>query len=147
MEAFHCRVNTPLCNSNNYNTNFLASMQRMISVQPCNYARLLSVSCSSAAPPAKNNKRRTSRDYSAKTSITTSRTGSSNPAGKPQKLNSEVSPHRAVSAVRLMRIELGGAFADLLNDQGKGSGDNEMGYVERTLGFRTRNLDDRDLRL
>lgn len=53
----------------------------------------------------------------------------------------------AVSAVRLMRIELGGAFADLLNERGKGSGDNEMGYVERTLGFRTRNLDDRDLRL
>lgn len=52
-----------------------------------------------------------------------------------------------VSAVRLMRIELGGAFADLLNEQGKGSGDNEMGYVERTLGFRTRHLDDRDLRL
>lgn len=52
-----------------------------------------------------------------------------------------------VSAVRLMRIELGGAFADLLNEQGKGSGDNEMGYVERTLGFRTRDLDDRDLRL
>lgn len=52
-----------------------------------------------------------------------------------------------VSAVRLMRIELGGAFADLLNEQGKGSGDNEMGYVERTLGFRTRNVDDRDLRL
>lgn len=53
----------------------------------------------------------------------------------------------AVSAVRLMRIELGGAFADLLNEKGKGSGDNEMGYVERTLGFRTRDLDDRDLRL
>ena len=52
-----------------------------------------------------------------------------------------------VSAVRLMRIELGGAFADLLNEKGKGSGDNEMGYVERTLGFRTRELDDRDLRL
>ena len=52
-----------------------------------------------------------------------------------------------VSAVRLMRIELGGAFADLLNEQGKGSGDNEMRYVERTLGFRTRDLDDRDLRL
>lgn len=52
-----------------------------------------------------------------------------------------------VSSVRLMRIELGGAFADLLNEQGKGSGDNEMGYVERTLGFRTRALDDRDLRL
>lgn len=52
-----------------------------------------------------------------------------------------------VSAVRLMRIELGGAFADLLNERGKGSGDNEMGYVERTLGFRTQELDDRDLRL
>ena len=52
-----------------------------------------------------------------------------------------------VSAVRLMRIELGGAFADLLNEKGKGSGDNEMGYVERTLGFRTRDLEDRDLRL
>jgi 16S rRNA (cytosine967-C5)-methyltransferase len=47
----------------------------------------------------------------------------------------------------LMRIELGGAFADLLNEKGKGSGDNEMGYVERTLGFRTRGLDDWDLRL
>ena len=53
----------------------------------------------------------------------------------------------AVSAVRLMRIQFGGAFADLLNEKGKGSGDNEMGYVERTLGFRTRDLDDRDLRL
>lgn len=52
-----------------------------------------------------------------------------------------------VSAVRLMRIELGGAFADLLNEKGKGSGDNEMGYVGRTLGFRTKELDDRDLRL
>ena len=52
-----------------------------------------------------------------------------------------------VSAVRLMRIEMGGAFADLLNEKGKGSGGNEMGYVERTLGFRTKNLDDRDLRL
>lgn len=46
-----------------------------------------------------------------------------------------------------MRIEFGGAFADLLNERGKGSGDNEMGYVERTLGFRTRDLDARDLRL
>lgn len=52
-----------------------------------------------------------------------------------------------MSAVRLMRIELGGAFADLLNERGKGSGDNEMGYVERTLGFRTQDLDARDLRL
>nr|XP_016490915.1 PREDICTED: uncharacterized protein LOC107810640 isoform X1 [Nicotiana tabacum] len=72
---------------------------------------------------------------------------SGSPPRKTQKLNLEVSPHRAVSAVRLMRIELGGAFADLLNEQGKGSGDNEMGYVERTLGFRTRHLEDRDLRL
>lgn len=52
-----------------------------------------------------------------------------------------------VSAVRLMRIEYGGAFADLLNEKGKGSGNNEMSYVERTIGFRTRDLDDRDLRL
>lgn len=52
-----------------------------------------------------------------------------------------------VSAVRLMRIEYGGAFADLLNEKGKGSGSNEMSYVERTIGFRTRDLDDRDLRL
>lgn len=46
-----------------------------------------------------------------------------------------------------MRIEFGGAFADLLNEKGKGSGSNEMSYVERTIGFRTRDLDDRDLRL
>ncbi|KAL5729736.1 16S rRNA (cytosine(967)-C(5))-methyltransferase [Ranunculus cassubicifolius] len=67
--------------------------------------------------------------------------------GVANKLNTQISPHRAVSAVRLMRIEFGGAFADLLNNKGKGSGANEMGYVERTLGFRTRVLDDRDLRL
>ncbi|KMT12974.1 hypothetical protein BVRB_4g090540 [Beta vulgaris subsp. vulgaris] len=66
---------------------------------------------------------------------------------KTQKLNLQVSPHRAVAAVRLMRIEFGGAFADLLNERGKGSGNNEMEYVERTLGFRTRDLDERDLRL
>jgi len=46
-----------------------------------------------------------------------------------------------------MRIELGGAFADLLNEKGKGSGENEMGYVQRTLGFRTRELSHHDLRL
>ncbi|XP_072992745.1 uncharacterized protein [Typha latifolia] len=67
--------------------------------------------------------------------------------GKTRKLNSEVSPHRAVSAVRLLRIEQGGAFADLLNEKGRNSAQNEMGYVERTLGFRTRDLDDRDIRL
>ncbi|XP_047333871.1 probable ribosomal RNA small subunit methyltransferase B isoform X2 [Impatiens glandulifera] len=69
------------------------------------------------------------------------------PEKGPRKLNLEISPHRAVSAVRLMRVEMGGAFADLLNEQGKGSGENEMEYVRRTLGFRTRILDDRDLRL
>ncbi|KAK7386012.1 hypothetical protein VNO78_32055 [Psophocarpus tetragonolobus] len=73
--------------------------------------------------------------------------GSGNGLLKTQKLNLEVSPHRAVSAVRLMRIELGGAFADLLNEKGKGSGENEMGYVQRTLGFRTRVLNHHDLRL
>ncbi|KAJ7960942.1 ribosomal RNA small subunit methyltransferase B [Quillaja saponaria] len=79
--------------------------------------------------------------------VSTSRKGRLNRLLKPHKLNIEVSPHRAVSAVRLMRIELGGAFADLLNDKGKGSGDNEMAYVERTLGFCTRELKDQDLRL
>ncbi|XP_048331686.1 uncharacterized protein LOC107433780 isoform X2 [Ziziphus jujuba] len=83
----------------------------------------------------------------SKKSTSAPRKGSLNPLHKTQKLNLEVSPHRAVSAVRLMRIEFGGAFADLLNEKGKGSGDNEMGYVERTIGFRTRDLDARDLRL
>ncbi|XP_042444170.1 probable ribosomal RNA small subunit methyltransferase B isoform X1 [Zingiber officinale] len=62
-------------------------------------------------------------------------------------VNTEISPHRAVSAVRLLRIDQGGAFADLLNEKGRNSAKNEMGYVERTLGFRTRDLDDRDIRL
>ncbi|KAI3969467.1 hypothetical protein MKX01_020028 [Papaver californicum] len=90
-----------------------------------------------------------------RTSKFTKRSNSENPRQKEAQnlvknkpiLNSEISPHRAVSAVRLMRIEFGGAFADLLNEKGKGSGANEMGYVERTLGFRTRKLEDRDLRL
>ncbi|XP_059666565.1 uncharacterized protein LOC132312279 isoform X2 [Cornus florida] len=79
---------------------------------------------------------------------------SSSPPSKPSKFtkkirepNPSISTRKTVSAVRLMRIELGGAFADLLNRSGKGSGDNEMAYVERTLGFRTRALDDKDLRL
>ncbi|KAL9233681.1 hypothetical protein vseg_008645 [Gypsophila vaccaria] len=75
------------------------------------------------------------------------REGALDSSVKTQKLNLEVSPHRAVAAVRLMRIEYGGAFADLLNEKGKGSGKNEMAYAERTLGFRTRDLDDRDLKL
>ncbi|KAL7088101.1 hypothetical protein ACP275_13G108500 [Erythranthe tilingii] len=120
----------------------------------------LSIHCPlSARAAVEHNNERNSRNNPAKTSTTrtktgqvqTSTTGTStghlNGASNRPKLNSEISPHRAVSAVRLMRIELGGAFADLLNEQGKGSGDNEMGYVERTIGFRTRKLDDRDLRL
>ncbi|XP_028785448.1 uncharacterized protein LOC114741361 isoform X1 [Neltuma alba] len=83
----------------------------------------------------------------SKISISTTRKGAANRLLKTRKLNLEVSPHRAVSAVRLMRIEFGGAFADLLNEKGKGSGENEMAYVERTLGFRTRQLNDQDLRL
>ncbi|RZC65887.1 hypothetical protein C5167_009579 [Papaver somniferum] len=90
-----------------------------------------------------------------RTSKFTKRSNSGNPRQKEAPnlvknkpiLNSEISPHRAVAAVRLMRIEFGGAFADLLNEKGKGSGANEMGYVERTLGFHTRKLEDRDLRL
>ncbi|KAK9209898.1 hypothetical protein WN944_002267 [Citrus x changshan-huyou] len=82
-----------------------------------------------------------------RTSISTKKRAKVSPSRRTQNLNLEVSPHRAVSAVRLMRIQLGGAFADLLNKKGKGSGDNEMGYVERTLGFCTKDLDDRDLRL
>ncbi|KAH9652337.1 SAM MT RSMB NOP domain-containing protein [Citrus sinensis] len=68
-------------------------------------------------------------------------------AASTRKPRTSISTKKRVSAVRLMRIQLGGAFADLLNKKGKGSGDNEMGYVERTLGFRTKDLDDRDLRL
>ncbi|KAL5736203.1 hypothetical protein ACOSQ2_030991 [Xanthoceras sorbifolium] len=87
------------------------------------------------------------RTQKSNTSISTKRKVPRSPLDRTQKLNLEVSPHRAVSAVRLMRIELGGAFADLLNEKGKGSGGNEMAYVERSLGFRTKELDDRDLRL
>ncbi|KAL5125947.1 putative ribosomal RNA small subunit methyltransferase B [Glycine soja] len=87
------------------------------------------------------------RTCSTNISIPSTAKGGGNRLLKTQKLNSEVSPHRAVSAVRLMRIELGGAFADLLNEKGKGSGENEMGYVQRTLGFRTRELNHHDLRL
>ncbi|KAM3258164.1 hypothetical protein ACQJBY_050108 [Aegilops geniculata] len=62
-------------------------------------------------------------------------------------INFEVSHHRAVAAVRLLRADKGKAFVDLLNEKADDSGENEMGYVERTLGFSTRHLDDRDIRL
>lgn len=64
------------------------------------------------------------------------------------KINSHVSPHRAASAVRLLRIEKGGAFADLLNaDYRESAIDDEMDYIQRTLGFRTNPLDARNTRL
>ena len=53
----------------------------------------------------------------------------------------------AVAVVRLLRIEKGKAFVDLLNEKANDSGEKEIGYVERTLGFSTRYLDDRDIRL
>ncbi|KAM7492788.1 hypothetical protein LguiA_035709 [Lonicera macranthoides] len=119
-------------------------MAQVLSVRVLYSAEMYNrASFSSSKQPSKFPKK--NRDPNSTPS--TCRTGHLKTAYKTQKLNSEVSPHRAVSAVRLMRIELGGAFADLLNEKGKGSGDNEMGYVERTLGFRTRDLDDRDLRL
>ncbi|KAE8794542.1 hypothetical protein D1007_30577 [Hordeum vulgare] len=49
--------------------------------------------------------------------------------------------------VRLLRADKGKAFVDLLNEKANDSGENEMGYVERTLAFSTRHLDDRDIRL
>ena len=55
-------------------------------------------------------------------------------------------PKSVAAAVKLLRIERGGAFADLLNEIGGGSGEKSMSYIERTLGFRTRNLDDREIR-
>ncbi|CAD6218827.1 unnamed protein product [Miscanthus lutarioriparius] len=59
----------------------------------------------------------------------------------------DVSHHRAVAVVRLLRIEKGKAFVDLLNKKANDSGEKEIGYVERTLGFSTRYLEDRDIRL
>ncbi|KAI4366199.1 hypothetical protein MLD38_022107 [Melastoma candidum] len=115
----------------------------MMGIAAANYSVL-----SLGSVPSVSKTRRSSRP--GNTTASPGKVSRERPGFKGQndhKLNLEVSPHRAVSAVRLMRIELGGAFADLLNERGKGSGDNEMGYVERTLGFRTRELDDRDLRL
>ncbi|GJM98511.1 hypothetical protein PR202_ga15532 [Eleusine coracana subsp. coracana] len=86
--------------------------------------------------------------------VSTKQTGRS----KDPVINLDVSHHRAgknfinvcvveaVAAVRLLRIEKGKAFVDLLNETANDSGENEMGYVE-TLGFSTRYLEDRDIRL
>lgn len=62
-------------------------------------------------------------------------------------INLDVSHHRAVAVVRLLRIEKGKAFVDLLNEKANDSGDKEIGYVQRTLGFSTRYLEDRDIKL
>ncbi|TVU09928.1 hypothetical protein EJB05_43427, partial [Eragrostis curvula] len=75
--------------------------------------------------------------------VSTKRIGRS----KDPVINYDVSHHRAVAAVRLLRTEKGKAFVDLLNETTDDSGENEMGYVERTLGFSTRHLEDRDIRL
>ena len=52
----------------------------------------------------------------------------------------------AVSVVRLLRIEQGGAYADVLGGDGEQSWEKEMDYVSRTLGFRTLPLDSRGQR-
>ncbi|KAL6580126.1 hypothetical protein OROMI_008150 [Orobanche minor] len=139
-----------------FHHNSKLSMHSIVSLNRT-VARLASSTCADFVKHSKD--RRNSSSNAPKTSPTRtnkghlkretsgSRVGHFNGESDSQKLNLDISPHRAVSAVRLMRIQFGGAFADLLNEQGKGSGDNEMGYVERTLGFRTRDLDDRDLRL
>ncbi|KAF3527399.1 hypothetical protein DY000_02043256 [Brassica cretica] len=110
-------------------------------------AQLLSFRVYLSAETQKASPESFKRTQNTRKPFTPGQRGPVTPVRKPQNLNLEVSPHRAVSAVRLMRIEFGGAFADLLNEKGKGSGSNEMSYVERTIGFRTRDLDDRDLRL
>ncbi|XP_073149601.1 uncharacterized protein [Henckelia pumila] len=129
-----------------HNSSVSISIRYSLSVRILN-ASVFAGPSTVTATVVKRSKERISRDKSDEASASKRKTGPSNPVSNAKKLNLEVSPHRAVSAVRLMRIELGGAFADLLNEKGKGSGDNEMGYVERTLGFRTRDLEDRDLRL
>ncbi|KAH7427921.1 hypothetical protein KP509_10G067000 [Ceratopteris richardii] len=53
----------------------------------------------------------------------------------------EVSNYRAFSVVRLLRIEQGGAYADVLSQDGEHAWDRELDYVARTLGFRTAALD------
>lgn len=53
----------------------------------------------------------------------------------------------AVAVVRLMRIEEGGAFVDVLSGEGDDSWKDEMAYVGRTLGFRVTELELRGRRL
>ncbi|XP_024523177.1 uncharacterized protein LOC9638711 isoform X1 [Selaginella moellendorffii] len=58
-----------------------------------------------------------------------------------------ISPVRAVVVVRLMRIEMGGAFSDVLNGDGEDRLDKEMEYVKRTLGFSIPSLRPENLKL
>ncbi|KAH9533577.1 hypothetical protein CY35_18G059900 [Sphagnum magellanicum] len=63
------------------------------------------------------------------------------------RLEPDISPHRAVAVVRLLRIEEGGAYADVLSGEGEKSWEDEMAYLGRTLGFCTSELDLRGRRL
>ncbi len=52
-----------------------------------------------------------------------------------------------MAVVRLLRIEEGGAYADMLSGEGEKSWEDEMAYLGRTLGFCTSELDLRGRRL
>ncbi len=52
-----------------------------------------------------------------------------------------------MAVVRLLRIEEGGAYADVLSGEGEKSWEDEMAYLGRTLGFCTSELDLRGRRL
>ncbi|KAK9734954.1 hypothetical protein RND81_04G173500 [Saponaria officinalis] len=130
--------NVPFSFSNIQNPNFI---NQIITISRFPFSSLITRVHNPNSPPICSSKPESINSYRLR------RGGVVDSSEKTQKLNLQVSPHRAVAAVRLMRIEYGGAFADLLNEKGKGSGKNEMAYAERTLGFRTRDLDDRDLKL
>lgn len=68
------------------------------------------------------------------------------PSPADKQLRLDISPYRAFSVVRLLRIEQGGAYADILSGDGPQSWEKEMDYVERTLGFRTIPLESRGQR-
>lgn len=59
------------------------------------------------------------------------------------KFRDDISPHRAVVVVRLLRIEEGGAYADILSWDSTIDTTREMQYVQRTLGFSTAELEPR----
>eukprot|EP00250_Pteridium_aquilinum_P014071 c21761_g1_i1 orf=56-1726(+) len=61
-------------------------------------------------------------------------------------LRSDISNYRAFSVVRLLRIEQGGAYADVLSGDGEHAWEKELDYVARTLGFTTLPLDTRGQR-